>query len=175
MTWTTFHRRGEVLRHVTQALDSRLDGRLPLDVPGVDETFGDELALLGALQLRWHTRLSGHLERALAHASLDLDTAVVEAWHATADELPGTRLVLDHYRAEPTDDAMAWALATAEAKEHVLLAAMAGRTGASTPATVAAGLELEERARDSYLPAARDTADHRGRGWFGRLRARVAA
>ena len=61
MTWSTFHRRGEVLRGVIDAADTRRDGLLPTDVPGVPETFDDELALLGALQLRWHTRLSGRL------------------------------------------------------------------------------------------------------------------
>jgi len=147
MTWSTFHRRGEVLRGVIDAADTRRDGLLPTDVPGVPETFDDELALLGALQLRWHTRLSGRLERTLLHHPADLDRAVVDAWHATADELPGVRLVLDHYRAAPLDDRMAVALATATAKEHVLLAAMAGRTGATTEATAEAGRALEERAR----------------------------
>ena len=92
MTWTTFHRRGEVLRTVTATADARRDGLLPMDVEGVPETFGDELGLLAALQLRWHTRLSGHLEHALMHQPLDIDDAVAGAWHATADELPGTRL-----------------------------------------------------------------------------------
>ncbi|MGA8245612.1 MAG: hypothetical protein WB797_01790, partial [Nocardioides sp.] len=98
MTWTTFHHRGEVLRTVTLTADERRDGILPMDVDGVRETFGDELTLLGALQLRWHTRLSGHIERALIERPSDLEQAVVDAWHATADELPGTRLVLDHHR-----------------------------------------------------------------------------
>jgi hypothetical protein len=126
MTWTTFHRRGEVLRTVIDTVDRRRDGLLPLDLPGVIEVFGDELTLLGALQLRWHTRLSGHLERTLMQRPDDTDGAVAAAWHATADELPGTRAVLDHYRAEPLDDRMAAALATATAKEHLLLVAMAG-------------------------------------------------
>ena len=147
MTWSTFHRRGEVLRDVIDAADTRRDGLLPTDVPGVPETFEDELALLGALQLRWHTRLSGRLERTLLHQPADLDRAVVGAWHATAAEMPGVRLELDLYRAAPLVDRMAVALATATAKEHVLLAAMAGRTGATTEATAEAGRALEERAR----------------------------
>ena len=178
MTWTTFHRRGEVLRTVTEAVDTRLDGLLPMDVAGVPETFGDELTLLGALHLRWHTRLSGHLERALMHQPLDTDDAVVDAWHATAEELPGTRLVLDHYRAGPLDDAMAAALRTASAKEHVLLAAMAGRNGADVAATVAAGRALEERARATYRPetvTANASRGHRAQGLLGRLRCRLAA
>jgi hypothetical protein len=150
MTWTTFHRRGEVLRTVTATVDERRDGRVPMDVPGVRETFGDELSVLAALQLRWHTRLSGRLEHALLHQPVDIDDAVIGAWHATAAELPGTRLVLDHYRAEPLDAAMADVLRTAAAKEHVLLAAMAGQSTADAAVTAAVGRELEERARATY-------------------------
>ena len=159
MTWTTFHRRGDILRAVIDAADARRDGLLPMDLPGVPETFGDELTLLGALQLRWHTRLSGHLERALMDQPLDTDDAAVAAWHATADELPGTRLVLDHYRAEPLDEEMATMLATAAAKEQVLLAGMVGCAGATSGATAAAGAALEERARAT----ARLLADRRVR------------
>ena len=150
MTWTTFHRRGDVLRAVIDTVDTRRDGLLPMDVPGVTETFGDELTLLGALQLRGHTRLSGHLEHALLPQPLDTVEAAIEAWQATADELPGVRLVLDHYRAEPLDDQMARALATATAKEHVLLAAMAGCAGATTEATAAAGRGVEAAARAKH-------------------------
>ena len=63
MTWTAFHRRGEVLRNVVETADQRLDGELPLYVDGVAETFADANDLLGALQLRWHTRLAGRIER----------------------------------------------------------------------------------------------------------------
>jgi hypothetical protein len=175
MTWTTFHHRGEVLRTVTQTADARRDGILPMDVYGVSETFGDELTLLGALQLRWHTRLSGHIERELMQQPLDLDRAVIAAWHATADELPGTRAILDHYRAEPLGEAMALALATSAAKERVLLAAMAGRAGAHTAATAAAGQELEEQARQTYRPAPAPVAGHRSHGLIDRIKARVAA
>ena len=147
MTWITFHRRAEVLRTVIDAVDARRDGLLPMDLPGVPENFGDELTLLGALQLRWHTRLSGELERALMHQPRDTDAAAVAAWRATADELPGLRMVLEHYRAEPLDDRMAAASATSAGKERVMLAAMAGRAGATTEATVSVGRVLEERAK----------------------------
>src|SRR4051794_39292552 len=50
MTWTSFHRRGDVLREVIAAADQRRDGLLPSDVDGVSETFTDELDLLAALQ-----------------------------------------------------------------------------------------------------------------------------
>ena len=38
MTWTSFHRRGDVLRDVIAAADQRLDGTLPRDVDGVSAT-----------------------------------------------------------------------------------------------------------------------------------------
>lgn len=175
MTWTTFHHRGEILRTVTRTADKRRDGILPMDVDGVPETFGDELTLLGALQLRWHTRLSGHIERALLDQPIDLEVAVVTAWHATADELPGTRLVLDRYRTEPLDDAMSAALTTSAAKERVLLAAMAGRAGARTEDTVAAGLALEGKARATYRASAPETDDVPPLTLLARIKAHIAA
>lgn len=147
MTWTTFHHRGETLRTVIDLLDLRRDGVLPMEAAGVRAAFGDELSLLGALQLRWHARLSGHLERALMHRPADAEAAVVAAWRAAADELPGVRLVLDRYRAAPLDERMARALATSAAKEHLLMAAMAGRAVGTTAESVRAGERLVERAR----------------------------
>lgn len=175
MTWTTFHHRGEVLRTVIDTVDTRRDGVLPMHLAGVPETFGDEPTLLGALQLRWHTRLSGHLERELMHQPMDTDEAVVDAWHATADEMPGIRAVLDRYRAEPLDQGMATALTTATAKELALLGAAAGRHGATPEDTAAAGRVLEQRARATYRPAPVAPANHRGPTLLGRLKARVAA
>jgi len=174
MTWSTVHHRGEILRAVTRTADERRDGLLPMDVVGVHETFGDELALLAALQLRWHTRLSGHLERALLEDPADLEEEVVRAWGATAAELPGTRLVLDQYRAEPLDDAMAGAIARSVAKERILMAVMAGLAGTRTEETVAAGLALEERARADYRPPSA-RSPHRGAGLLSRIRAHGAA
>lgn len=156
MSWKTFHRRGEILRTVIETANRRRDGRLPLDVPGVSETFTDDVELLGALQLRWHTRLSGRIERELSGQPMDLEGAVVTAWCATADELPGVRAVLDHYRAEPTGRAMAEAVRAATAKEHVLLAAMAGRANAHRQdgATQAVGERLERAARAAWTARA---------------------
>lgn len=150
MTWTSFHRRGEILRSVTRVADERLDGALPMDVPGVRETF-DELSLLGALSLRWHTRLAGRIERELMYQPMDLEAAVVAAWHHTADELPGVRAILDRHREQPLDDEMAAAMAKAAAKEHLLLAVMAGLGSAEDAATVAVGARLEAEARASYV------------------------
>jgi hypothetical protein len=113
MTWTALKSRGEILRDVSAAADQRRDGTLPLDVDGAREAFRDELDLVGALQLRWHTRLSGRIERELVQQPLDLEQAVIDAWRATAEELPGIRAVVDHHREHPLDDAMAQALAVA--------------------------------------------------------------
>jgi hypothetical protein len=175
MTWTTFHRRGEVLRTVIDTLDARGDGILPMDLAGVSATFDDELELLGALQLRWYTRLSGHLERALMHQPADTDEAVLTAWHATADELPGVRAALDRHSAEAGDGRMRNALDTASAKEHALLGAASGRHGVTVADTAVAGRLLEERARSTYRPLPATPSGHRGLTLLGRLKARVAA
>ncbi|HET6627808.1 MAG TPA: hypothetical protein VFG63_15565 [Nocardioidaceae bacterium] len=126
MTWDAFHRRDEVLRAVIEELNARRDGTLPLDLPGVAETF-DELSLVGALQLRWHTRLAGTIERELMDHPSDHESAVVCAWSRVAQELAGVRAVLDAYTEAPTSEAMAAALGTARRKERALLASMAGR------------------------------------------------
>jgi len=173
MTWTSFHRRGEILRDVIASADRRRDGRLPLDLPGVAETFGDEVALLGALQLRWHTRLAGHIERALLAEPLGLEDAVVDAWHATAHELPGVRAILDRERTDAGTPAAAEAMARATAKEHALLAMMAGRVSRPGAAAARVGAEIEERARATYRPR-RAVAESPG-GLLGRLRAVLAA
>jgi hypothetical protein len=156
MTWTAFHRRGEVLRHVVETADRRVDGELPLYVDGVSDTFRDAHDLLGALQLRWHTRLSGRIERELMSQPMDLEQAVVTAWHRTVDEMPGVRAVLDEHLARPLDDRMATQTATAAAKEHVLLAVMAGRGGPQDPESAQVGERIAERARLTYVPPAAD-------------------
>lgn len=148
MTWKAFHNRGETLRSVIATAAVRRDGLLPMDVPGVAEAFRDELDLLAALTLKWHTRLSGNVEQMLAHEPTDLDEAVSVAWSNTAHELAGVRMIIDHYRAHPLDDAMSRAMESAASKEHYLLAVMAGRASLlSEEAALRAGAEIEERAR----------------------------
>ncbi|WP_435768776.1 hypothetical protein [Nocardioides sp. SYSU DS0651] len=147
MTWKAFHNRGETLRAVITAAEVRRDGILPMDVEGVAETFRDELDLLAALQLKWHTRLSGQIERMQVHQPLDLREAVTVAWSNTAHELAGVRLILDHYRDHPVDEAMAEAMRRATAKEHHLLAVMAGLAGLDSDAGRRLGAEIEEEAR----------------------------
>lgn len=176
MTWKSFHRRGEILRTVTAVADARRDGRLPMDVEGVTETFGDELTLLGALQLRWHTRLAGRIERELMSQPLDLEEAVVKAWQGTADELPGIRAIVDRHRAEPLDAAMAEAMTKSAAKERTLLAVMAGRSSGQDAAAVRVGAAIEDRARTAHVrvhaPAGEHRANHR---LLERIKAAIAA
>ena len=176
MTWDSFHRRGEILRAVTTVADTRRDGLLPMDVAGVRETFGDELSLLAALQLKWHTRLAGRIERELSNQPLDLERAVVAAWQRTASELPGILAIVDHHRAHPHDAAMAEAMAKSAAKERTLLAVMAGRASASDAASVRVGERIEQRARATHRPQPAPHAERANRGLLlEKLRAALAA
>lgn len=173
MTWTSYHNRGEVLRAVIAAIGVRRDGRLPMDVDGVSDTFADELDLLGALQLRWHTAFSGRIERELDVQPMDLEGAVIAAWHAVCDELPGVRAVLDHYTQNPTDERMAQALGKAVAKERMFMAAMAGRGAPQDQLTAPAGARIEAAARASFVPAPRRPSQRPT--LLGRIRAALAA
>lgn len=152
MTWDTFHRRGEVLRAVLDEVESRRDGVLPLGLPGVAETFEDELALLGALQLRWHTRLAGAIERELSDHPTDLEAAVLTAWRSTAADLAGVRMVLDAYTAAPRSEEMAQMLTTAHRKDWTLMASMSGKASPSDRSAVSVGRRIEEKARAAYRP-----------------------
>jgi hypothetical protein len=174
MTWKSFHRRGEILRTVIATADRRRDGVLPMDVEGVAETFGDELSLLGALQLRWHTRLAGRIERELMHQPMDLERAVVTAWQATAEELPGIRAIVDHYRHEPRDGAMAEVMEKSAAKERILLAVMAGRVSAHDATAARVGEAIENSARATFRPV-RATGEPEAHGLLDRIKAALAA
>ena len=178
MTWDTFHRRGEVLRNVVDHLDARRDGDLPLDLPGVAETFQDELTLLGALQLRWHTRLAGLVERELMEQPMDLESAVTSAWRKAGTELVGIRAVLDARTAEPASEEMREMLARAHRKDWVLMAAMAGKAGPADAGAAEVGRRLELKAREAYRPTLGGTrraeTPHR-HSLLGRLKAHLAA
>lgn len=174
MTWNAHQSRGEILREVSAAADARRDGVLPLDVDGVRRAFADELDLLGALQLRWHTRLAGQIDRTLMSQPLDLEQAVITAWRATADELPGIRAIVDRHRDHPLDDAMARAMTLATHKEHAWLAVLAGQASIDDPAGARVGARIEERARAGYRASVRPGA-HAGPTLIDRLRAALAA
>lgn len=187
-TWDTIHRRGEVLRAVVETTNERRDGVLPMELPGVAETFGDELSLVAALQLRWHTRLAGRIEAALMDQPMDLEDAVVAAWRGTAEELPGIRMVIDAATAHPTTQEMAEALETASRKDWVLLAAMSGKAAPGDAGAARVGRAIEQRARALYRPthaaprprstdsATRaDSVKDQLRGRLTRLKAHLAA
>jgi hypothetical protein len=152
MTWNAFHHRGDVLRTVIGTADERRDGVLPMDVDGVAQTFEDDLAVLSALQLRWHTRLAGRIERNLMNQPLDLESAVITSWQQTADELPGVRAIIDHYTAAPSSDEMARALAVSATKEHQLLAVMAGLANDRDASAARAGAAIARKARETWVP-----------------------
>ena len=177
MTWTSFHRRADVLRDVLAAADQRRDGELPRDVEGVSTAFVDDVDLLATLQLKWHTRLAGRIEHEQMYQPVDLRAAVVRAWHRTADELPGLRAILDEQWARPADEATASVLRRSRAKEHVLLAVMAGLASAqdARAATVGAGIETEARATWPAHTAALPGDDTDRPTLLGRLKAALAA
>ena len=174
MTWHTFHRRGDVLRAVISEANARCDGSLPTDLPGVSENFADDLDLIGALQLRWHTALAGHVETALSEQPADLGAAVVQAWRSTADAFPGVRTILDARRAEPGDDRIASAMLTATAKEHQMLALMSGRASRLDVEERGArvGAEIEAVAREGHVLRAHPAPV---KGLLGRFRAHLVA
>jgi hypothetical protein len=147
MTWNAFHHRGEILRTVIETADARRDGVLPMQLPGVAETFRDELDLLAALWLKWNARLSGNIERALTTEPLDLEGAVAAAWRQTSEQMPGVRLILDRYVESPSDGEMAAALNRASEKEWCRLAAAAGLANDDSPAAARAGRQIASTAR----------------------------
>jgi hypothetical protein len=125
-----------------------------MELPGVAETFGDELTLLGALQLRWHTRLAGTIERELMGQPMDLEASVMSAWRKTATDLAGLRAVLDAYTAEPLSDEMAQMLDKAHRKDWTLMAAMAGKASPADKSAARVGQAIEQKAREAYRPRA---------------------
>ncbi len=160
MTWNSFHRRGEILQTVVQTADARRDGVLPMQLPGVPETFRDELDLLAALQLKWHARLSGNIERALMAQPLDLESAIASAWRATSEQMPGVRLILDRYTETPSDSRMGAALQRASEKEWIRLAAAAGLASDESAAAARVGRRVELRARtEAAGPVARPASE----------------
>jgi len=149
MTWNTFHHRGEILQTVIETADHRRDGVLPMQLPGVTETFRDELDLLAALWLKWNARLSGNIERTLTTQPMDLEDAIASAWRLTSEQLPGVRRILDRYVETPSDPQMAAALQRASEKEWIRLAAAAGLANDESAAAARAGRQVELKARSA--------------------------
>lgn len=154
MNWKAYHSRGEILHDVIATAAQRRDGLLPMDVEGVTEKFDSELDPLCALQLKWHTNLAGRIDRFLAEQQpMNLEDAVINAWHSVADEYQGVRLILDHYRAKPTDAAMAEAMRKSAAKEHLMLAVMSGYSSVGDELAIPIGARIDERARATFIPS----------------------
>lgn len=171
MTWIA-PRRDEVLAAVLAEADLRLDGVLPMDVPGVDQTFKDAVTLASVLQVRWHATLTAHVERALGELPDDPERAVVRAWGRAARELPGVRLVLDAAREDAVGATRArWDRRTS--REQQWLAHRAGLSQnprALDPESVALGAELEASARryfDPHNPRGRRSFVRRLKAAFG--------
>ncbi len=141
MTWVDHHRRDEALRIVIELADRRRDGLLPWEeISHAASIFGTTDHVLRALQMRWHTRLSGSIDTVLADQPMDLEQAVVHAWRYAAADLPGVRAILDANIEHP-------AITSARRKDHVLLATAAGLAGLEDPAAFKIGRAIEERAR----------------------------
>lgn len=182
MTWNAFHHRAEVLRTVIAEADARRDGVLPMEMPDVVETFVDEIGLIGALQMRWHTQLAGMIEGELTDVSMDLESAVSSAWHKTAAELAGILAIFDAYTDAPTSEAIAETLTKAHLKDWTLMAAMAGKASAHDHRAAAVGRGIEEHARAAHQPTrggrhrSEDTNAAAADGsLLGRIRAHIAA
>ena len=169
MTWSTFHRRGDVLNAVVETADHRRDGVLPLDVPGVAERFVDEIDLIGALLLKWHARLSGNIEQALAQEPTDLESAVSTAWRRTAEQMPGVRLLVDRATDLPETEEMAAAMQRARRAERIRLAQAAGLANDASGRAAAAGARIEREARKGLARAAPGAGLHtcRSAGTYG--------
>ncbi len=176
MTWNAFHHRGEILQTVIDTADVRRDGVLPMDLPGVRETFSDELDLIGALSLKWHTRLSGNIERELMAQPMDLEGAIVNAWRKASEAAPGIRLILDRYTESPSDPEMAVALTRAQEKEWLKLATAAGLANDDSAAAARAGERLTTKARaDLPVPASPNVDAVDSPSLVDRIRAVLAA
>ena len=118
-----------------------------MDLPGVAETFADELDLIGALSLKWHARLSGNIERELMAQPMDLEAAITNAWRVSSHEAPGTRMIIDRYTESPSDPEMAAALTRAREKEWVKLALVAGLASDNSAPAIRAGERVTQNAR----------------------------
>jgi hypothetical protein len=169
MTWDAYHRRDTVLHEVMTVADTRRDGTLPWgEVPGTEAAFGTPADLLGALQMRWATRLAGAIERQLNEEPWDLEQAVVHAWRAVAGDMPGVRAILDAHADEQ-------AMQRARRKEWALLASASGLAAMDDPQALGIGRGVEQRARAVRVERTAPVQAVPRRGWLTRLRHALAA
>lgn len=150
--------RNRVLLRVIEELDARPDGTLPREVSGVGEAFKDDTELVGALQMRWYTRLNGRIEIEQQRLS-DREDAVVSAWRLTQAWSPGLRRALDQLAEAPLSPEVDRMLAKARRKEHIMLALMAGVATFHDDWSARRGAELELAARQELeVPPSRAPA-----------------
>lgn len=167
MTWDAYHRRDAALRSAIAVTDRRRDGQLPFhEVDAAHAGFDTPTDLLLALQMRWHTRLAGHVDRVLSDQPMDLRSAVIHAWRSATADLPGVRAVLDAHEAEPE-------LRTAQRKELAYLASAAGLAELADPGAVPIGREIRSDAR--HQAATAPVPDHVPSGWVRRVLQALAA
>lgn len=168
-------RRDEVLRQVIEVADERLDGVLPVDVPGVAETFGDAATLVRVLHVRWRATLVSETERALEERPEDAPAAVVRAWRRTTRALPGVRLVLDRWVAQTDEHSrVRWDRRVARERQWLAVrAGLAADTRVLDEDAVAIGAELEAEGRRFTEPERR--RGRTGSSFLERLRAALAA
>lgn len=178
MTWNAFHHRGETLRRVIADADRAQDGFLPMHTPGVAENFRDEMDLLSALLLKWHARLSGNIERVLTTEPVGLEEAVASAWRRTSEQMPGVRAIIDRADQFPQGREMADALARAQEKEWIRLAAAAGLASDESSGAAEAGQRIVRRARRDLqepAPALRPASPEPEMSLADRIKAVLAA
>jgi hypothetical protein len=141
------YRRAEVLRAVNDAANLRRDGSLPHDVPGVEAVFEDIDDLVGALLLRWHTRLAAEIERSLFDQPGDLEAAVIRGWCTACNQLTGVRLIIDTLTEEHPSPQMASKLRVSAHKDWALMAIKAGQVSYHDETAVPVGRRIEAKAR----------------------------
>jgi len=177
MTGDHSHRRADVLRAVIDAANLRRDGALPLDVPGVEAVFDDIDDLVGALLLRWHTRLAAELEHALFTEPLDLEAAVIRGWCTARDRLAGVRLIIDSLTEERLSPEMAGKLRVTAHKDWAMMAIMAGQVSFHDETAIPVGRRIEAKARSAGRCGTPpdDPSPKDSRSLLARIRAALAA
>lgn len=144
--------RGEMLRVLLRELEEseQLSAAVaPAErIAHAAETFGSETAVLTALQIVWRARLISSIADQRRDPSLDPVEQVIAAWRRTAEENPGLRRLLDHYRGYPASPETAVALGVATAIEHAYLARSSRIAPAGDPRLAALGAQLEQQARE---------------------------
>lgn len=172
MTWDAYHRRKDALREVLAIADRRREETTATElldtVDGAKLAFANDIELLFDVQMSWHQRLSGQLDRTLSAGAEDLEHVVTNAWSDAAAEMPGARTLLDANATRPE-------LQKAFAKELEFLGRSAGIPG-NHDDLIGHGQRIKAAARQdvhfaSVVPEIPDTPA----GLLDRIRGALAA